>query len=72
MEIKIDKNVAIPAKDNRGGARAIVRGMAVGDSFFVTSKPGAASAILRNVGFKASQRKVTENGVTGFRIWRTA
>lgn len=70
MTFKIDKD--IPAPDR---AKYPVRGMEVGDSFFVPSREPSArnspQTAGRYYGFKLVSRAVVEDGIEGVRIWRT-
>lgn len=73
---KVDKGIKIPAVTNTGRpTKYPLRTMEVGDSFFVpcSEKPRGISdsySILRKDGLRFTQRKWTENGVKGHRIWR--
>lgn len=73
MEIKIDKNVPMP-KEKRGKPCGYPwRQMEIGDSFFVSEKGYSGfHTWTKRLGIKISIRKVTENGVTGVRVWRVA
>lgn len=76
--IPVDQGVPIP--DSRfqwfGGTRYPFKQMEVGDSFFVPGKTiqdlkgplNYASCDCR----RFTTRRVTENGITGLRIWRIA
>lgn len=75
--IKIDKNIPIPSRI--GMKRAVVMKLNVGDSFFVPvsdpkNKRGLSSylsTIHQKYKFKKfTQRFLTENGITGYRVWR--
>ena len=65
------------AKSGGGSISAIIRGLPVGGSKFF---PGADNNKISNlyqtlrtkkqVSFKVSVRKVTEDGVAGVRVWR--
>lgn len=75
-EIKIDNNVPIPANAGRRGKGSMYpfSEMEVGDSFFV-SRPqktmtGSVSSAARKNSAKYTTRSVTENGVSGTRVWR--
>lgn len=84
--LKFDKGIAIPPKTRRPSApRSDLLKMAVGDSFFEaeddTTKLDAYSRLMHRGGYasrktdgamKFEVREVTENGVNGARIWRTA
>jgi hypothetical protein len=55
---------------------ALAMGCPVGSSFFVpgitSQKLGGGLSYVRRKGMAFSCRNVTENGVAGVRIWRTA
>lgn len=81
-----DKGIPLPPKTRRASApRSVLLKMGVGDSFFEpeddTSKLDAYSRLMHRGGYasrksdgamKFEVREVTENGVNGARIWRTA
>lgn len=69
--IKIDKNKPMP--ETR--LTYPFRSMEVGDSFFVPGKTtramaGAVAGARKRLGLKFAARTITENRVTGVRIWR--
>lgn len=71
MTIQIDKNV--PRTTRR---KYPFKDMEVGDSFFAPDKTthsmGGAIAHAKNtLGGQYAMRTVTENGVSGVRVWRT-
>lgn len=75
--ITIDKDKPMPNGYGRGAPRKYpFDELAVGESFFVPGKKAndlyssADCAKLRCPGRKFSRRTVTENGVTGVRVWR--
>jgi hypothetical protein len=70
-QIKIDKGVPPPAND---GSWSKYAAFEVGDSaFFAGERPPAAYfSYAKRTGRKFTIRKVTENGVTGYRIWRVS
>jgi hypothetical protein len=75
-EIKIDKG--IPIAPNTSGRRAIYpwAEMQIGDSFFVPGKTtrqfaGHFSRAKARYSMNFVVRVVTENEVTGVRVWRT-
>jgi hypothetical protein len=72
--IVIEKNVPIPTKA-RGGSLPFDQ-MEVGDSFFVVRSATGANAAIKKAQeatkFKFTYRTVTEGGVKGVRIWRSA
>lgn len=83
----IDKNVQMPVVQRGGGKREskypfasleLPEGQAFGDSFFVASTPTKFASTLsgQNRKYKGSRkfalRAVTENGVSGVRVWRIA
>lgn len=80
-EVKIDKGVPMPGgKGINGTSKYPFRDMEVGDSaFFAGSGPSGAEknsadmwAKYNKNGCRFASRTVTENGVKGVRIWRTA
>lgn len=71
--IKIDKNVPVPRKPASGIYPW--HDLQPGDSFFAAGikQPqisGATAFIRKKTGRKFVTRTVTENGVTGVRVWR--
>lgn len=76
---EIEYGVPIPAEGLRGprGPRSrggkIAAEMKVGASYFFENRSEWATArgYLRNKGFKTITRKREENGVRGWRLWRT-
>ena len=81
-EITVDHGVPIPPKMNgfaRGkrGSKYPFASMKPGDSFFVASNKESGRVSILSCGHshspkaKFATRKVTENKVKGFRIWRT-
>lgn len=78
MEIKIEKGIPIPLPRSKpiGAITQALRTMDIGDSFFVTVVKQSAltvhffSARRANPTLVFKTRKVTENGITGVRIWR--
>lgn len=76
MTIQIDKNVPLTTH-RRGRARKYpFSSMEVGDSFFVPGKStlgisGSVSQARKAFGGSYATRTVTENGVSGVRVWRT-
>lgn len=76
MSFQIDKGIQIPASRTTGVTEAL-RELGVGDSFFVPEKHHRAavsigSRVGTSTGRQFTSRTVTENGVTGVRIWRVA
>lgn len=77
-EIKIDKGIPVAPMPNGAGRMALYpfRQMEVGDSFFVPktgqSITGPIAHAQSRMDAKFSRRTVTENGVTGTRVWRIA
>lgn len=81
---EIEKGVTIPQHRHQyGKSKYPFMKMEVGDSFFVTtgnSTPARKQSALtsralqvsKKFGGRFSVRKVTENGVTGYRVWRVA
>jgi len=69
-------DIPLPPPKNGHGVNALAMGCPVGASFFVPLKNTNNNSNLlwraRKKGMKFSARKVTENGVAGIRIWRTA
>ena len=74
MTIKIDKGVPLPLATRGSGYRSPLWDMKPGDSVFFTDRRNAVGNFdpMKKAGWKVSQRKVTENGVTGVRVWRIA
>jgi hypothetical protein len=75
MTITIDRNVEIPVPAKNSGRPPIYpwRKLAIGDSFFAPGKTHqtlGATAGTRGPGIKVTTRAVTENGVSGVRVWR--
>lgn len=76
--IKIDKGIEVAAKAKRGvrPAKYPFKEMEVGDSFFVAKSAAPKEVSLRQHASKklgvgcSAVRKITENGVEGFRVWR--
>ncbi|MEI2419605.1 hypothetical protein V6O07_04980 [Arthrospira platensis SPKY2] len=71
----IEKNVPLVAVGNRRTSKYPYAQLDVGDSFFVpgttTKSLGSAAAnAAKKLGVVFATRTVTENGVTGVRIWR--
>lgn len=71
--MKIDKGIAIP-ESRKGHRLSKYVDMEVGDSFFV-AKPqhlagSGARMYAKKTGRKFASRTVTENGITGTRVWR--
>jgi len=74
----IDANVPMPATTLRG-SKYPVEALQPGESFFVPTKKVTSVSVYscckrvaaRN-NFTIAMRKVTENGIEGCRIWRTA
>lgn len=70
---KIEKGVPLPlARGSGSGAPWPFDEMEVGDSFFATqiSTSSLLTFARRHRPKRFTTRKVTENGVTGIRIWR--
>lgn len=68
--IKIDKGVPIP----KGRPWQVYRQMEVGDSIFTTRKKYSCAVRAfkyLNEDAEFTERFVEENGVRGYRIWRT-
>lgn len=81
MAIEIQKDIPLPNRNGYGEAEEIrnaFKKMKVGESFFLPLDPNRSSfrtnviyrARLQNI--KVTTRKVTENGIDGFRVWRFA
>ena len=79
MSYKVESGVPIPMPKPKAKARKYpLREMLIGDSFFVPAStlksPSSAYASLgshaRQAGIKVSIRRLTEDGVDGFRVWR--
>ena len=74
--IRIDSDISLPSP--KGGAGVVkypFRQLEVGQSFFVPGKTqadlsGSIGAARRAMGRKFATRRVTEDGVTGTRVWR--
>jgi hypothetical protein len=71
--IEIDKSIKLPPARMKYPWTA----MGVGDSFFVPGKNTSSTRIcnpptLTEQGWKFAMRTVTEDGVKGVRVWRTA
>jgi|LakMenEpi03Aug12_release.lakeMendotaPanAssembly.Ray.scaffolds.fasta_scaffold3566662_1 hypothetical protein len=76
MSFGIEKNIPIPQDAYAGNLVWPLNQMNPGDSVFVAGKTiyQASSRIAQvksKKGWKFTSRTVTENGVTGVRIWRT-
>lgn len=73
-EFKIDKDIPIPGV-HRSRFSATFHQLEVGDSVFFPSTDAPhrslATVLGRTLGRKFSLRQRTENGVDGFRLWRT-
>jgi hypothetical protein len=74
--IPIDKSVPLPRPRPHNSVYPWQQ-MDVGDSFFAPcEKRGAVQSALsyagKRNGFKFATRTVTENGVTGVRVWRVS
>jgi len=77
---KIDKDIPVPEGGNRKHSKYPLSSLEEGDSFFVplTDLPPwakkcisqAVSARAKRLGIKLLNRKVTEGGVDGWRVWR--
>jgi hypothetical protein len=80
MNIKIDKDVPLPV--HPGGMQTkyapAVRALEVGDSFWLPKDsvgkgfPGAIRNLALTIGIKTTTRSVEQDGVKGWRVWRTA
>lgn len=71
VKIKIDKGVPVPPK-SRTGLLLALKSLGVGDSMFQERRNYFPTADMQDeTGFHFTQRRVTEKGKTGFRIWRT-
>ncbi len=73
MELKVEKNIPIPAsRTGRGtGVAGTLRGLKVKESVFVPGKvqtdlSGSVSALSRKTGYKFTTRQESD----GVRIWR--
>lgn len=71
MDIKIDKGIPAP----KGPNKYPFPDMRVGDSFFAPINPRHSGGLTSNAkriypgtGWRSS--RVTENGITGVRVWR--
>ena len=73
-EIKIDRNMPIPAQARRSSLKYPFADLDIGESFFVPGRTGAqlSGFISWNRPKKFATRTVIENGVKGVRVWRTA
>lgn len=79
--LRIDKNVPMPTgrKVNReqdGRVKHPIRILEVGESYFTdVSQDAAKQAVFqatKHTGYTYSRRKVVEDGVSGYRIWRVS
>lgn len=75
MKYELQKNVPIPDRQERKcGLTAMCRTLDIGDSFFYPAEnPSHVSGVVRNLkphGLFFTTRKLQENDVRGFRIWR--
>lgn len=77
-KIKIKKDVPLPPRHE--GWTELLRGMEIGDSFFVPAATpqdrnkltATCSSLARRLGLKVSVRKRTDRGIVGLRVWRVA
>ena len=76
-----DNHIELPGLGKRGGTHPAFKEMAVGDSVFAPHDGAITSCAAylyaktiqkRNKAYRFAGRSVTENGVVGVRIWRTA
>jgi hypothetical protein len=86
VKTKIDKDIPIPhpcptdgkANGYTESLTSMIERLEVGDSFFTTRRTNNIAASRYQLFAKTgldrqfTRRKVTENGVTGTRVWRTA
>lgn len=75
-EIKVEAGIPLPHKGTgqSGGRHSAFdyRGMRVGDSFFSSTRTSHNLWVWQKAsGYEFARRKVTENGIHGFRTWRT-
>jgi hypothetical protein len=76
--VKVDSGVPMPGKMAGRKPERIYPWieMHIGDSFFVPLKQSTVARAAYNAGIryalKFSTRAVTENGIAGTRVWRTA
>lgn len=72
--IKIDTGVPIPSKESeQGNLKYPFRDMRFGDSIFIPGiNHGLHRIFARYKPMKFIQRKVSEDGVVGIRVWRIA
>lgn len=72
--VKIDKNVPAPPRIN-AHSKYPWAAMEVGDSFFTTASQSGMSSLIAQQGskrgWKFTMRGLTENGIKGYRVWRT-
>ena len=72
--MKIDKNIPMPAVRSKN-IKYPFHEMTKGDSFFVSDVPNERTlrnriSLISSDGFRFVCRKVIENDVSGYRIWR--
>jgi hypothetical protein len=77
QDITIEKDIPLAPHGNYGKrtSKFPFRELLVGESFFVEGGPRStlaayATMIGRETGRKFTVRAVTENGLSGFRVWR--
>lgn len=77
MEFKIEKGVQMPPRPAGPGPEysSLWRHLSPGDSVFLAGKSGRAigstlnNKAMRRDGYRFATRTVTEDGVTGVRVW---
>lgn len=74
----IDKNVPLPAgirNASNNDKKHYAKHLKINESYFVACSEASVKLALntaRKTGGSYTRRKVTENGVDGYRVWRTA
>ena len=73
-KLTFESSIAMPDRKFPGvKGGSMLKEMNIGDSYFDAKySPTRISTAKKNLGYKFSTRTVTENGVTGIRVWRTA
>lgn len=71
--MKFDTNIPIPPRNNT--KKHFADEIKVGESYFVEASGEAVAyttkKVQRSTGKRFTRRKVTEDGVSGYRVWRT-
>jgi len=72
-EFTIEKGIPLgKIRKRQCGSKFPWKEMEIGDSFFSPRKSGLAlKEYSTTYGIKLTQRAVVENGIKGYRIWRT-